>query len=270
MEDHKGADNNHKTSEDQTLSASQTENGKKQDKPNTQPRKSKNQGKKSFRRSWRAASPIQKLGLVITGIGTAVALCLLIVNIWKTLQDKWAVQIQHAPLVINSHPPRLLQPFICNRETGLHLGNMQFAMKNVGNASALNVIPYMRVMKIIPEHRTGNPIIDEIPIGDCKVSIAAKGLGFPLAPGKEFFSPMRQAVGAIPPLAEGETVQFHVSSCIYYFDEYGSHHGTCDNYVLLLPSSNPLDILNGSPSFVCDGMPKMGQFGKALTGSCQQ
>ncbi len=266
MEDRNGADNNHKTTEDQTLGASKTEKSKKQDKPDTQPKKSKNEGKKSFRRSWRAASPIQKLGLVITGIGTAVALCLLIVNIWKTLQDKWAVQIQHAPLVINSRPPQLLQPFICNRETGLHLGNMQFAMKNVGNASALNVIPYMRIMKIIPENKTGNPIFDEIPVGNCKASITMKGLEYPLAPGREFFSPIRQGVKAIPPLAEGETVQFHVSSCIYYSDEYGGHHGTCDTYILLLPSSNPLDVLGGTPSFICDGTPKMGKFGAALTG----
>jgi len=94
-------------------------------------------------------------------------------------------------------------------------------------------------------------------------------MDFPLPPGIEKSPQIRQSAMTLPPLNEGETVQFYVAECVYYSDDSGAKHGTCDTYRLNLPSSDPLDKFGGSPSFTCDGTPKMGIFTESIGGHCQ-
>jgi hypothetical protein len=246
-----------------------TQKRKKQGKSQPTSDESQNQHKKSFRNSWRAASPVTKLGVIFGGLVAVSTTGYLGVTIWQTIQAKWAVQIEHAPLVINSRPPELLQPIVCDRKNGLHTGNLQTFVKNVGNARAVNVIPYIFEMKLIPEKKTGNPFFDELPSGNCSMKPIMQEAVINLAPGQEMRPQIRQTVMTVPNLPEGTVFQLYYVSCIYYSDDYGNNRATCDPYRLNLPSSNQLDILEGSPSFSCDALPKSGKFMGAITGHCQ-
>lgn len=269
MENGDGRANDGNASGDLTPIPSKTQKRKKQTKPKPTSEKSENQHKKSFRNSWRASSPVTKLGVIFGGFVAVASIGYLGVTVWQTLQAKWAVQIEHAPLVINSRPPELLQPMICDRQKGLHTGNMQTFVKNVGNARAINVIPYMMMMKLVPEKKTGVAFIDDLPSVHCNLKPTMQEAAFNLAPGQEMSPQIRQTAMTIPSLPEGSIFQLYYVSCIYYSDEYGANHATCDTYRLNFTSSNHLDILEGSPSFVCDATPKSGTFVGTITGRCQ-
>ncbi len=269
MKDDDRRDDNGDTSHDLTPIPAEAEKHKKQNKSNTGTEKSKASQKKSFRRSWRAAGPVAKLTLIFTGVAAAAGIAYVGVTIWQTIQAKWAVQIEHAPNVINSRPPELLQPMVCDRKSGLHTGNMQTFVKNVGNLRAINVNPYFVITKIVPEKKTGNAFVDDLPVGNCSMKPIMQEAAFNLAPGQETGAGIRQSAMTIPNLPEGTVFQFYFVSCVYYSDDYGSNHATCDTYRLNFPSSNPLDVLGGSPSFICDSTPRMGRFFGAITGHCQ-
>ena len=74
---------------------------------------------------------------------------------------------------------------------------------------------------------------------------------------------------SLPKLDKAELVQFYFASCVFYWDDQGTQHATCDRYRLDLPSTNPLDSILGSPSFMCDGQPKNGKFVSDLSGHCE-
>ena len=226
--------------------------------------------KKSFRRSWRAASPINKTGVVFAGLAALATLGYLAVSIWQTLENKQAARAQHMPLVINSRAPELLQPFVCDVKNGLHTGNMRNGMKNIGTASAYQVMPFSAIVKIVPEKKTGDQFVDEIPDVNCGGSMSAKELESPLPPGRELQPQLRQMVVSVPPIAETDPVQLYWVNCVYYADEYGGRHATCDRYRLTLPSDNQLDALSGSPTFYCDAKPRTGRFDGTIGGHCQQ
>jgi hypothetical protein len=116
------------------------------------------------------------------------------VYVWSNLQTKWNFQQEHAPLGINSRPPKLLQPFACDPGNGLHTGNMQSFVKNVGNARAISVNPYLQMMKVIPEHKTGDSFIDGLPVVSCDLKVKMPGTEFNLAPGMEVSPQLRQSV----------------------------------------------------------------------------
>lgn len=253
-------------SQDLTPISTKTQKRKKGTKSEPTPEESLNRNKKSFRKRWRAASPMTKLSVIFTGL---VALSTLVVTIWQTLEAKWAVQIEHAPLVINSRPPELLQPMICDRKNGLHTGNMQTFVKNVGNARAIDVVPYVFIMKLVPEQKTGDAFIDDPPSPSCNLKPTMQGAAFNLAPGQEVRPQIRQTAMNVPNLPEGTVFQLYYVSCVYYSDDFKANHATCDTYRLSFPSSNQLDLLEGSPGFVCDATPRIGRFLGAVTGHCQ-
>jgi hypothetical protein len=213
--------------------------------------------KKSLRRSWRSSSPVTKLSVIFVGLGAVAGVGYVGVAIWQTIQARSAVYIEHSPLVINNRPPELLQPFICNREKGLQTGNINVFFQNVGNARAINVFPQYFREKVIPERRTGNVPPEDPPLDSCDNKVKGNMM---FAPGQPFVTGIRQSSVTIPSSTEGSTFQFYFESCVYYSDDYGKNHGTCDTYRLFLANTNPLDVLSGSPSFVCDGTPKIGKF----------
>jgi hypothetical protein len=232
--------------------------------------KSPRRQKKPFLEVWRSYSRVKQLEIILAGLAAAGVVGYLIAYIVVSMKQNTLVQMQHMPLVINSRAPQFLQPFICDAEKGFHTGNMQTAVKNIGNASAQHVIPYVNSWKIIPEKKTGNPFFDELPEVNCKMHLNAKELESPLAPGREAFPQIRQMVGTLPPISKTDPIQLYWVSCVYYSDEYGDNHGTCDTYRLLFSSTNPLDVLSGSPTFFCDATPKMGKFAGTITGHCQE
>jgi hypothetical protein len=226
--------------------------------------------KKSFRRSWKSASPITKLTLIFLALAALGTLAYVGVSIWQTLEVRWSAHAQHMPLVINSRAPEFLQPFICDVQKGFHTGNMQTAVKNIGNASAYHVVSYFGFPKIIPEKKTGKPFFDALPDVNCKVQVKANELESPLAPGQEMFPQIRQMAGTLPPISNTDPIQLYWVSCVYYSDDYGAKHATCDTYRLMFPSTNPLDVLSGSPTLFCDATPKMGKFAGTISGHCQE
>jgi len=180
----------------------------------------------------------------------------------------WQTRMENEPVVVHSLPPALLQPFTCDVEKGLSTGNMQLAIKNIGKGRANDVFPHWMFMKVIPEKRRGDPFVDDPPAVDCSIKIK-RAEGFPLDVGVEMFPQIRQSVMSLPKLGKGEPVQLYFSNCVFYWDDQGTQHATCDRYRLDLPSSNPLDRIIGSPSFMCDGQPKSGKFMSDLSGHCE-
>jgi hypothetical protein len=242
---------------------------KQKNKPKATSAKGDNQSKKSFARSWRASSPTTKAALVIAGIAAAAAVGYVGVNIWQVLETKWAMQPEHAPLIIISRPPELLQPIMCNPRDALRTGNMRTFVKNVGNARGIKVNPYMVTMKMVPEIKTGNGLLDLIPPVDCGAKSMTQEAELNLAPGQETSVGIRGSTETIPNLPEGTAFQIYFVQCVHYSDDYGNDHATCETFRLSLPSTDPLDTLEGSPSFFCDRTPHMGRFMGTITGHCQ-
>jgi len=273
MEDHDRDKDDSKTSKDVTLTTGKTNIRKKKAESGSGAKKSTQTKKSAPKNWWRAASKFRRLEIILLGIGAAGAVLYLFAYIVVSVKQNAQVQMQHMPLVINSRPPEFLQPFICDTKNGFRAGNMQRFAKNIGNASAYHVIPFMNMMKVIPEKRTGDALIDALPLVSCDMKINTGNTGeieFPLAPGIEIRPQIRQSFASIPPLHTDDPVQLYVASCIYYADEYGGRHGTCDTYRVNFPSTNPLDVLQGSPTFFCDATPHIGKFLGHTTGHCQQ
>jgi hypothetical protein len=86
--------------EDLMPTAVETKQGKKSSKGKPKPQKTKDQKKKSFRRSWQAASPITKLTVWLVGLAAAGTVGYFGVTVWQTLEVRWAAHAQHMPLVI--------------------------------------------------------------------------------------------------------------------------------------------------------------------------
>jgi hypothetical protein len=270
------SDQNNPNTSDEVPAATSGKNQprKKPNKPKSNKSKSgkyKNEPEpKSLRRSWRAASPLTKIGIVVGSVAATATLGYFLVTVWQTLEVRSAAHAQHMPLLINSRPPILRQPFVCDVKNGLHTGNIETGVKNLGTAMAYHVMPYMFEPKVVPERKTGNPFFDSLPEANCKLSPTAEELESPLAPGQEIRPQLRQMVGSLPPITDTDPIQLYWVACVYYGDEYGGKHATCDTYRLALPSSNPLDSINGSPTFFCDATSKIGRFEPTATGHCHQ
>jgi hypothetical protein len=262
-------DNDFNTEKDTAPASAKIKGGEKKSESGSQPAKTTHKGKKSLRESWRSSSQLKKIEMILLGLVAVGGIGYLIAYIIVSISQNTQTKKQHAPLVINSRPPEFLQPFICDFKNGFRSGNMQNFVKNVGNATATNVFPSLNRFKIVPERKTGNAFIDEPPIGDCNAKMGPSAVAFPLAPGIEMRPQYRQTVMSLPNLTEGDSIQLYDAVCLYYSDDYGVSHGTCDTYRFYFPSNNPLDTLSGSPSFVCDGLPKNGKFVPHVTGHCQ-
>ena len=270
MKNNGASENDSNATQDTTSARPKTKRRKKQRESRGQPDEAGSQNKKSWRSVWRSSSAFKKAEFVLLGLTALGTVGGLIAYITVSVMQTRQTQMQYAPLVINSRPPELLQPFTCDPKRGLYTGNMQTVVKNTGNARAINVWPYTNLLTIIPERKTGNTFVDDPPPANCDLTVNAGEATFTLAPGQEARPRIRQSAGTVPELPEGATVQLYFMSCIYYSDDYAVNHGTCDTYRLFLPSKNPLDVLGRSPSFVCDGAPRTGRFVGHVTGHCQK
>lgn len=271
--------NNNSTDASQSLppaSDAPKQQSKQPKKASSRSKKTNNDKKKSFRRSWQSSGPVAKWTLRATAIGATAALlyfiAYIVVSCNQARQTEHIVQIEHAPLVIHSRPPELLMPFTCDPKEGLRTGNMQSFVKNIGNATAYDVNPFLfNETKIVPEKKTGHASFDDPPVGDCGAPMDKTPMDFPLPPGIEKSPQIRQSVMTAHALnGEKETVQFYYAECVYYSDDSAVRHATCDTYRLYLPSSDPLDRFGGTPIFACDGTPRTGKFTESIGGHCQK
>lgn len=240
------------------------------------PKESNKQSRKhqkwSLKRHWKAASRKQQVKWVAEGIGGLIALGVLVTYIWSNLQTKWNFQAEHRPIVIHSRPPNLVQSLSCDPARGLHIGNMQEFVKNVGRGTASNVFEASDV-KVVPEQKLGNGFWDDPPsVGPENCSLGPRVLDpkitSSIAPGEEKVAVMREAAWNTPPFHKGASAQIYMTSCVFYSDE-DTHYGTCDTYRLFVPSDNPLDQLLGTPTVACDGKEVTGKFVSAFAGHCQ-
>jgi hypothetical protein len=243
---------------------------KKENESAGQTRKSQKGKKKTFLQVWRSYSRVKQFEMVFAALAAAGVVGYLIAYLVVSGQQNSQAQKQHMPLLINSVAPTLLQPFVCDVKRGLHTGNIETGVQNLGTASAYHVMPFINMQKLVPEHKRGDPFFDALPEANCKLRPKAQELESPLAPGQQMRPQIRQMVATIPPITSDEPVQLYWVSCIYYGDEYGGYHSTCDTYRLMLPSDNPLDLIHGSPSFFCDAIPKTGKFEPTVTGHCHE
>lgn len=277
MEDGKGS-GDHKNAASEGSPTPKIENRKpinptKPDRPKNKPTTRKKNSLDRWKRSWRASGPVRKLEVILLGITSIGGVGYLIAFIWISV---WQTHKAQAPLVVHTHPPRFLQPFYCSRERGYSAGNSEgAAIKNIGNRTAFNVNPWVvDTLKFIPEekHEPGDKRF-EIPAEDCSARSIADKMSFPLSPGDERTPEFRQSAGtisAISALWPGEKVQLYEAECVAYSDEYGASHETCDTYRFNVPSNDPIDAISGTPVFLCDGRPVVGQFSEAIEGHCQQ
>jgi hypothetical protein len=219
---------------------------------------------------WNRASYAKQIGWIGKALGGAVAVGVLIIYVLGYQETKRANRAQHMPLVINSKAPEFLQPFICDLPSGLHSGNIQTGAKNIGTAVALRVNPFFGMARVVPEKRTGRAI-DEPPNVDCNMKLKPSDMEFPLEPGRETMPQIRQMAMSLPPIKSDDPLQLYWVECVYYMDEYGGEHATCDRFRLSFPTNdNPLDVLSGTPTFFCDSLPRKGKFIPTVGGHCEK
>jgi hypothetical protein len=163
------------------------------------------------------------------------------------------------PTVVNQHPPVLLQPFACDSGGGFRAGEMRVLVKNVGDAKATNVTPTLS-LRVIAEQSVGVPDIDRIPRGNCRDTPIVVPAGTSLAAGEDASLRPRQSLLTLPPLPRGRPASLYSVSCIYYADETGANHASCDTY-RFRPAT-------GTPTFLCDGTANSGTFDAALVANC--
>lgn len=146
-------------------------------------------------------------------------------------------------------------------------GNMRLFFKNFGSVKVDRALPTL-VMKIIPEKKRGDSFIDERPPVTCSAKANNLPDMIPIIPGEEKTLDIRQSVITTPQLTDEEHVQLYATVCIDYAERFGPVRTTCDTYRLVVPSRDPIDSLNGTPSFVCSDKPMVGRFAEELTGHC--
>src|SRR5438309_1897383 len=151
MEDQKGQNGNTEAHDNVSPPTSQKQTRKQRSKANQTPNKPNYGKKKSLYQNWKSLSRTRQLEMILFALGVLGGVGYLIAYIVISASQTRQAQMQHAPLVINSRPPELLQPFTCDPKAGLRTGNMQTFVKNVGNARAVNVNPYVMMTKIVPE-----------------------------------------------------------------------------------------------------------------------
>lgn len=271
MENEDTKDNHDDSTEELSASTSKVEAGKKSGKTDKGKNEPGKQSKKwSLFRHWKTASRAKQISWIWKGIGGTVGIFVLLIYILQYQETVRSNHAQRMPLLINSTPPTLFQPFVCDVRNGIHTGNAQFGVKNIGSGSATHVMPYGGTIQLVPEHKRGTDYIDKPLKPNCKSILNAQELETPLAPGQWINPQLRQVVAMIPMVTSNEPVQLYWVRCVYYSEEYGGKHSTCDTYRLMLPSTNELDSINGSPTFFCDTLPKKGTFQTTVGGSCHE
>jgi hypothetical protein len=147
---------------------------------------------------------------------------------------------------------------------------MEVFAKNVGNETANDVVLFPPMPKFVTEHKTGNPFFDDPPQANCGAFPNIPLMEFSLLPGEEKSLHVRQGVGTLPPIKNGEAVQLYSVGCVFYLDGQNQHHATCTVYQFSVPSDNPIDRIWGTPTLFCDGKPKIGAFVPSMTQGCSK
>lgn len=275
MKNDHGHDDDGNTPNNLYSRSARDQRGGKRRKTNEKSNQSTDMHENSWQWSWQHGSPLRKLEIILLtltavgGIGYLSASVTL--SIWRNTWSRSIAELGHAPLIINSRPPELLRPFVCDQERHtLSMGNMQLFVKNVGNARAINVNPYISTTKLVPEKRTGNAFLNDLPYVNCDAEPKVPDTTINLAPGQELIPQKDQTAVSFVAFPDQTVFQLYFVSCIYYSDDHGSDHATCDTYRLDLSTDNPLGALSGSPSFFCDQKPRIGRFVEAVRGHCRK
>jgi hypothetical protein len=179
------------------------EQSKKLNKPRRAPRKANENKKKSYRRSWRSASPIKKVEIVIAAIVVAGAIGYLGVTIWGILQTKWNFQAEHRPRVIVSRPPDLVGTFNCQvtkRELYWHAGVTHVWVKDISKGDASGAFVIGPQFKPVLEKKIGDHFYDDPPIIEeqtCLAKVEPKMSPFPVHGDEELSVNLRQSAGTL-------------------------------------------------------------------------
>jgi hypothetical protein len=227
------------------------------------PLSGKQKGRKQVAKwqSWEKRAQDRKF-LVVGGILAVVALAILIALVFRVRGDmaEHTLGAQSRPLLINSHPPHLLQPFTCDAGSGSQTANnIQTFLKNIGSLPTADVSTTF-LLQVVPEQHVGIAAFDQIPAGNCRDKPRGARRTASLSAGEETTPYLSQPATALPPLLKGESVQLYGVSCAFYSDSSRNDHAACDTY--------RFRPIRGTPVFVCDGTPQTGKFDEAPVNSC--
>ncbi len=277
----------------------QSKQPNKTDRRSTKPSDDK---KKSYRRSWRSASPLRKVELIVLGIAAAGGIGYIGVTVWGNLQAKWNFEVEHRPKVILNRAPELAGTLDCSvadKAIYIRTGPMHIYVKNIrksGDASGAFVAGPL--FKLIPNKKVGVPFLDDLPNiteETCKQIVSPKMKAFPVRAEEEVRVDMKMSAGATSliktnsisvsfgnPQTEPQTppgqsedkisidkdaaFQLYMPFCVYYFGEKGERYGSCRNY-RFLPGGR--EGQNDPYSFSCTETPLAGRFEQIFFGYCE-
>jgi hypothetical protein len=256
--------------------------------------------RKSWRRSWRAASPLTKMVIIIGAIGAAAAALSSVTNFVVSRIQISAAKMEDRPRVIVSRPPELLgtvQCYVTDKAIHFSTGTMRIWVKNLGKGDAINVFLAGPGEQLVPQEKTGVSNIDDVPtITDqiCGAKVSPTSKMFPVYSGQEISIDMSQSVGmqsliktgsasvafgspqpepeptpgkeasAPVQIARDALFLFYDPICVYYSDRSGAPYGSCRTYRLNL--GKPID---GLYSFSCTQTPIQGFFEATIGNYCE-
>jgi len=230
--------------------------------PNSSPPAAKANSRKQVPKwqSWEKAAQDRKFLAIIAVVAIAAVAAFAAIAIRvRDAYTEYRSALDRRPMLINQSPPALLQPLVCDARKGLHTGAMRVFIKNIGTARATNIVPSL-VLRVVPEQNANVPDNGQIPRGNCRDRPLAAAARAPLAAGETDSPLLPQPVLKFPPFPPQRHVSLYGLSCIYYTDDAGANHASCDTYHLR-PAA-------GTPTFMCDGSAGSGTFVAALVASC--
>ncbi len=189
----------------------------------------------------------------------AVPMIVALVFLLRHISAEHARVVELHPAVVNDRAPEMSQPFVCNLNSGFHSGEIRTYLRNAGNERAIGVVPTF-LLRVVPQRRVGIPVFDEIPAGDCRDRPFGIPAIAPIETGQRGGAHIPSPSVTLPPLLHGEGAQLYGVSCAYYTDDAAGEHASCDTY--------HFKLADGSSVFMCDGMPKSGQFESSPTSNC--
>jgi hypothetical protein len=211
--------------------------------------------KKTLYEYWLSASTLKKFELSLLAIGTATGIAYVGVTVWGVLQNKWNFEFEHRGRVVLSRAPQLLGPVECDVENkSLHMPKVRFWFKaSGGQIKRAYVMDWPAT--IIPDEKTGETKIDKpFPLTTdslCQMQHIPNE-GFPMSPGDELATDESESNQGFPvdfdasgrsilspgwdKLTKDASVQFFVPACVFYTEENGMEHATCNYYRFALDS----------------------------------
>jgi len=223
----------------------------------------KEKGKKRVAewQSWEKSAQDRKF-LVIGGACAVLAVVILIALVFHVRNGMVERQLvaQSRSMLINTHPPQLLQPFFCDAQSASQgANNIQTFLTNIGSLAASDITTTF-LLQVVPEQHIGIATFDQIPAGNCHARPRGARQMASIRAGEETAAHLPQPGMTLPPLLSGESLQLYGVSCVYYSDSLRNDHATCDTY-----RYRPT---RGTPVFVCDGTPQAGKFDETPVNSC--